>query len=47
MPGSAVTTEMRLTAQNHLKSLVTPTSTPKGGVKTPTPTRTPTPTKTP
>jgi tetratricopeptide (TPR) repeat protein len=49
MPASAMTAQMRQTAQEHLKSLVTPTSTPKGGVKTPTPTptRTPTPTKTP
>jgi tetratricopeptide (TPR) repeat protein len=48
MPASAMTPEMRKTAQDHLKSLVTPTSTPKGGpTKTSTPTRTPTPTKTP
>lgn len=47
MPESAMTAEMRQTARQHLARLVTPTVTPKGGVKTPTPTRTRTPTRTP
>jgi tetratricopeptide (TPR) repeat protein len=49
MGGSAVTDEMRQTAEEHLKAIVTPTYTPRGGKKTATPTptlkpRTPTPT---
>jgi tetratricopeptide (TPR) repeat protein len=53
MPETAMTADMRQTAQEHLATLVPPTPTPKGGVKTPTPTATPkpsgsgTPTKTP
>ncbi len=58
MPASDMTAEMRQTAEEHLAALVTPTVTPKGGVRTATPTRTPktgtatptvapTPTKTP
>ncbi len=48
--GDAATDEMRRTAEEHLKSIVTPTYTPKGGKKTATPTPTPkprTPTPTP
>ncbi|HMA06294.1 MAG TPA: hypothetical protein VKP68_00435, partial [Ramlibacter sp.] len=53
MPESATTVEMRQTAEDHLARLTTPTATPRGGIKTPTPTRTPrpgispTPTRTP
>ncbi len=42
-----MTDEMRATALEHLKSMVTPTPTPRGGIKTSTPTRTPTPARTP
>ncbi|MBI3737923.1 MAG: tetratricopeptide repeat protein, partial [Chloroflexi bacterium] len=47
MPADVMTPQMRQDAENYLKTLITPTNTPKGGVKTPTPTRTPMPTKTP
>jgi tetratricopeptide (TPR) repeat protein len=42
LPESAMTPQMRNDAEVHLRAIVTPTSTPKGGAKTPTPTRTPT-----
>jgi tetratricopeptide (TPR) repeat protein len=42
LPESAMTPQMRNDAQVHLTAIVTPTNTPKGGVKTPTPSRTPT-----
>ena len=49
MNKNALTDEMRQTAEEHLKFIVTPTYTPRGGKKTATPTatlkpRTPTPT---
>ncbi len=55
MDEDAMTLEMRAEAEQHLKSIITPTNTPKGGTPTPTPTprggtATPTPkggTKTP
>lgn len=47
MKSDAVTKEMRATAEEHLKSIVTPTNTPKGGNKTATPTAAPSRTPTP
>lgn len=55
MKKDATTAEMRAEAEKHLKSMITPTSTPKSSTKTKTPTpkitvtvtRTPTPTKKP
>jgi len=47
LPESAMTSQMRNDAEVHLRAIVTPTNTPRGGAKTPTPSRTPTPTKTP
>src|SRR5262249_38677307 len=38
MPEDAMTPEMRQTAQEHLAKLATSTPTPKGGIKTATPT---------
>jgi cytochrome c-type biogenesis protein CcmH/NrfG len=48
MDASVMTSKMRLEAEQHLKEVITPTNTPKGGTGTPTPkagsaTRTPTP----
>jgi tetratricopeptide (TPR) repeat protein len=49
MDASAMTSAMRLEAEQHLKEVITPTNTPKKGTATPTPkggrtaTRTPTP----
>ena len=43
MPEGFMTSEMRQTAQDHLKKLVPPTATPKSGFKTSTPTATPKP----
>ncbi|MBI5963104.1 MAG: tetratricopeptide repeat protein, partial [Chloroflexi bacterium] len=55
MKAEVMTAEMRADAELHLKSIITPTNTPKGGTRTPTltpkvsptPSRTPTPTRTP
>ncbi len=47
MDKNAMTVAMRAEAESHLKSIVTPTPTPRGGIKTSTPTKTITPTKTP
>ncbi|HEX2696578.1 MAG TPA: tetratricopeptide repeat protein, partial [Anaerolineales bacterium] len=47
MPASDMTPQMRQDAENYLKTLITPTRTPKGGVPTATPSKTPTPTKRP
>lgn len=43
MPSHNMTPEMRQTAEEHLAALVTATPTPKGGIKTVTPTATPKP----
>ena len=43
MKPTVMTEQMRSDAELHLKTMVTPTNTPKGGVKTPTPRTTPTP----
>lgn len=47
MPADATTPQMRQDAENYLKTLATPTRTPKGGIPTATPSKTPTPTKKP
>jgi tetratricopeptide (TPR) repeat protein len=47
MKASVMTAEMRADAEQHLKAMITATSTPKGGVKTSTPKVSPTPSRTP
>jgi cytochrome c-type biogenesis protein CcmH/NrfG len=47
MDPKAMSSEMRLEAEQHLKAVITPTNTPKTGARTPTPRTVSTPTRTP